>query len=267
MSLDDHALAARFQALSGIVRELGDLALGYFNDRARLGVSMKGAQDFLTVADGAVEALFRQRIAACFPDDVVVGEEMGGAAAGAPMPRRLWIIDPIDGTANFARGDLQWCVSVGFVADGAPTLGAVHAPALGETWLAQSGAGATRNGAPVRPDWAPDISRAIVEFGWSTRTSTADYLAALQRLYRAGASVKRGGSGALGVVNAAAGRTDGYGEPHINAWDVAAGLVIAQETGARVNAFCTGDWLSRGNPILVTAPHLWDVLSQACRIS
>ncbi len=265
MALADHEIARRFQALSGVVMELGQLAEGYFRDRASLGVSMKGAQDFLTVADGAVEALFRKRIAESFPEDVVVGEEMGGAGDGR-VPPRLWIIDPIDGTANFARGDLQWCVSVGFVLDGVPTLGAIRAPALGETCLARRDHGVTLNGAPVRPDWAAEAGRAIVEFGWSGRVPTARYIEAVGRLYGAGASVKRGGSGALGVMNAALGRTDGYGEHHINAWDVAAGLVIAAEAGARANDFCSGAWLEAGNPILVTAPHLWKALSEACGI-
>jgi myo-inositol-1(or 4)-monophosphatase len=266
-TLDEAALAQRFAAMTSIIAELGELAEGYFRDRASLGTTMKGAQDFLTAADGAVEACFRRLIAARFPDDAVVGEEMGGAAAGAPVPERLWIIDPIDGTANFARGDLQWCVSVGFVAAGVPTFGAIRAPALGETYLARRGGGATVNGVPVTPEWANDIGRAIVEFGWSTRVPTERYLAAVAGLYAAGASVKRGGSGALGIVNAALGRTDGYGEHHINAWDVAAALVIAGETGARCSDFCSGAWLSEGNPVLVTAPQLWDRISHLCHIS
>ncbi len=261
LSLSTSALAARFQALSGIAIELGHLAQGYFTNRASLGTRMKGFQDFLTEADGAVEALFRQRIAEAFPDDAVMGEEMGGGDA-----ERLWIIDPIDGTANFARGDRLWCISIGFVLDGVPELGIIHAPALGEIYLARRGHGATMNGQPIRVAETTDMRRATVEFGWSPRLPFAPYLEALARLNAAGANIKRSASGALGVAHVAIGRTDGYGELHINSWDVAAGLVIALEAGARISDFCKGDWVSNGNPILVTTPALWDIMLAASGI-
>ncbi len=260
--LSDAALSARFQALSGIAVELGHLAMGYFNDQASLGTTMKGFQDFLTAADGAVEALFRKRIAESFPGDTVMGEEMGGANAD-----RLWIIDPIDGTANFARGDRQWCVSIGFVANGVPELGIIHAAALGETYLARRGHGATMNGKTIRVAPTTDMRRATVEFGWSPRLPFAPYLEALARLNAAGANIKRSASGALGVAHVAMGRTDAYGELHINSWDVVAGLLIASEAGARINEFFSGDWVLKGNPILVSTPALWDVMHAASGIA
>jgi myo-inositol-1(or 4)-monophosphatase len=260
-SLSASELSARFHALGGIATELGHLANRYFNDRASLGTRMKGFQDFLTEADGAVEALFRQRIAEAFPGDAVMGEEMGGGDA-----ERLWIIDPIDGTANFARGDRQWCVSIGFVLGGVPELGVIHAAALGETYLARRGHGATMNGQPIRVADTTDMRQATVEYGWSPRLPFAPYLEALGRLNAAGANIKRSASGALGVAHVAIGRTDGYGELHINSWDVVAGLVIAAEAGARISNFCSGSWVLNGNPILVTTPSLWDVMHAASGI-
>ncbi len=256
--LSEAELSARFLAMSGIVRELGHLAEKYFADQAALGTTMKGDQDFLTVADGEVEALFRKRIAEAFPTDAVMGEEMGGGDSA-----RLWIIDPIDGTANFARGDRHWCISVGFVAGGVPELGIIHAPALGETFLARRGQGATLNGKPIRVAATTNIRQATIEFGWSSRLPNKPYIDAVARLFDAGAHVKRSASGALGLAHVAAGRTDAYGELHINPWDVAAGLVIAGEAGARVNDFCTGDWLGDGNPILAVTPALWDQVLEA----
>jgi myo-inositol-1(or 4)-monophosphatase len=254
-------LSARFHAMAGIAAELGALANRYFNDRTSLGTRMKGFQDFLTEADGAVEALFRQRIAETFPGDAVMGEETGGATSD-----RLWIIDPIDGTANFARGDRQWCVSIGFVHQGVPELGVIHAAGLGETYLAMRGHGATMNGAPITVAKTTDIRASAIEFGWSPRLPVEPYLAALKELYAAGANVKRSASGALGLAHVANGRTDGYGELHINSWDVAAGLVIASEAGARINGFCSGDWIQTGNPILVVTPSLWDAVCEASGI-
>ncbi len=255
-------LTARFHAMAGIATELGHLANRYFNDQASLGTRMKGFQDFLTEADGAVEALFRQRIAEAFPSDAVMGEEMGGANSA-----QLWIIDPIDGTANFARGDRQWCISIGFVMDGVPELGVIYSPALCEMYLAQRGKGATMNGKTINVASTTDLRQSTVEFGWSPRLPAGPYLEALGRLYAGGANVKRSASGALGLAHVALGRTDAYGELHINSWDVAAGLVIAAEAGARINAFCTGDWVTKGNPILVVTPSLWDAVHEASGIA
>ena len=248
-SLTPHEIAARFHAVQGMALEVGRIAMRYFGDSAALAVSMKGAQDWLTIADGTVEARFRELIAESFPEDAVVGEEAGGTGSD-----RLWIIDPIDGTANFARGDRMWCVSIGFVLNGKPEIGIIHAPALGETYLACRGKGATMNGKPIHVADTADIKRASIEMGWSPRRPLQAYLDPVRTLFEQGASVKRGASGAMGLAHVAIGRTDAYGEAHINAWDVAAGLVIASEAGAVINDFCSGNWLSDGNPIAVATP-------------
>ena len=255
-------LGPRFMAMSGMARELGGLAARYFADQGSLNTQTKGFQDFVTEADRAVEALFRQQIAAVFPGDAVFGEEMGGEAADY-----LWIIDPIDGTANFARGDCIWCVSIGFVFAGRPEFGIIEAPALGETYLARRGHGATLNGRSIRAAQTRDIREAVVEFGWSSRLPARTYLNVVERLFDVGVNVKRRASGALGLAQVAAGRLDGYGELHINSWDVAAGLLIAEEAGARVNDYFSGNWLREGNPVLATAPDLWDVILAASGIA
>ena len=100
----------RYYTALGLAAEASHLALGYFSRRETLGTTMKGAQDWLTVADGKVEAFLRERLSQLFPQDTVIGEEGGGEASDA-----VWILDPIDGTANFAHGDRNWCVSIGFV--------------------------------------------------------------------------------------------------------------------------------------------------------
>ncbi len=260
-AISEQELAARYLALPGLAQDLGHLAMGFFNNRESLNTRMKGTQDFITEADGAVEARFRALIASAFPGDSVMGEEMGGGNSDL-----LWIIDPIDGTANFARGDRVWCISIGFVVGGVPTLGLIYAPALDETFLARRGGGATMNGKPIRAAETDAIEQATIEFGWSSRLPTKDYLDVVAGLFDTGAHVKRCASGALGMAHVAMGRTDAYGELHINAWDVAAGIVIASEAGARINDFCTGDWLGDGNPILATTPALWGPISRACGV-
>lgn len=245
----DHEIAARHLAIQGIGAEATALAMSYFTNRDTLGVSLKGAQDWLTEADGAVEALIRRRIADAFPGDLVLGEEGGGETGD-----RLWIVDPIDGTANFARGDLQWGISIGYVHQGRPELGYLSAPALGEVFLGRRGHGATLNGRPIKVAATDTMARAAVEHGWSTRLPIDDYLNSVRRFFEAGAHVKRAASGALGMAWVACGRTDAYVEYHINAWDVAAGVVLVTEAGGQVNDFFQGAWATKGNPILAVSP-------------
>jgi len=252
----------RYYAALGLAAEASHLALGYFNKRESLGVTMKGAQDWLTVADGKVEAFLRERLSALFPQDTVIGEEGGGAASDA-----VWILDPIDGTANFAHGDRNWCISIGFLANRQPEIGVVAAPALGEVYAARRGAGATLNGDAIKVSGATDIARSAVELGWSTRMPAANYLKVIERGYTAGAAVKRGGSGTLGLCHVAAGWSEGYAELHINAWDVAAGIVIAGEAGAYINDFFAGEGIAKGNPILCCTPGLAPALKEITGIA
>jgi myo-inositol-1(or 4)-monophosphatase len=256
------AFLDRFNAIAKLAEDAGVLAMQYFTKRESLGISMKGAQDWLTIADGAVEAHLRERLASLFPNDSIVGEEGGGKAG-----LYAWIIDPIDGTANFARGDRNWCVSIGFMVDGVPALGAIHAPALNETYLARRGHGATLNGESINVAKTTDLARSALEMGWSARTPLADYIKMIATGFQAGAAVKRTGSGAMGMVHVACGRTDAYAELHINAWDVAAGIVIATEAGARVNDFFAGDGMTTGNPILCCAPGVADDLQRITGIA
>jgi myo-inositol-1(or 4)-monophosphatase len=242
-------LELRRQAITGIALEAGAIAMRYFTGVESLAISMKGAQDWLTAGDGAVETHIRKRLGEIFPEDAILGEEGGGTAAD-----NIWIIDPIDGTANFAHHDRNWCVSIAFVRNGVPEIGVIYAAALGEMFVARRGHGATLNGEPVKVAATDDIKRACIEVGWSPRRPQSAYLAIVERLMSAGASVRRSASGALGMVYVAAGRTDGYVELHINSWDVAAGYVIAHEAGASLNDYFAGDAIMKGNPIICTAP-------------
>jgi myo-inositol-1(or 4)-monophosphatase len=234
------------------------LALGHFRDRDRLGTTMKGFQDFLTVADGEVEALLRRRVAEAFPGDGFLGEEDGGAQA-----ERLWVVDPIDGTANFARGEPHWGISIGFLQGGQPQLGVVAVPVLEELFAGMHGEGAALNGRPIRVAGTTDFALAAVEIGWSPRRPTVAYIELIARIMGHGAMMKRGASGALGLCWTACGRTDAYLELHINSWDVAAGLVIAMEAGAVVNDFFAGEGLTEGNSVLAATPALAGALADA----
>ena len=247
--MTDADIELRYLVALGLAHEAGALSMTYANDRERMATRMKGAQDFLTEADGAVEAMLRARLARLFPGDGFVGEEGGGEGAD-----NLWIVDPIDGTANFVRGDIQWCISIGFVHKLKPVVGVIHAPVLGETFAARKGAGATLNGCRITVANTAKLDSATVEIGWSARGDHAKYLDLVGKVCALGASPKRGASGALGLAWVACGRTDAYLEMYINSWDVAAGIVIVQEAGGVVSDFFAGDGLTRGKPILATSP-------------
>lgn len=248
-------LDARLQFAVNAARRAGEIALGYAREPARMAVESKGVQDLVTAADKAVEARLRAEIAASFPGDAMLGEEEG-VTPGWDGRAPLWIVDPIDGTANFARRIPFWCVSIGLLAEGDAVLGVIHAPALGETHVAARGRGATLNGAPIRVSAATTPETSRVGLGYSYRRERRLHLDAIDRLLAHHCEYRRMGSGALGMAHVADGRFEGYFEPHINAWDVAAGIAIVREAGGFTNAFFAGEGLERGNAILAGAPGM-----------
>ncbi len=219
--------------------------------------TLKGPQDWVTEADGAVERFLSQQLAATFPADGFQGEEGGISRRGGLR----WVVDPIDGTSNFARGAARFCVSVACLEADTPVIGVIVAPALQETFTARRDAGAWLNGVPVQAADTRQATQAIVEIGWSRRRSNADYLRLCARVLADGASLRHGGSGALGLVDVAIGRLDGYAELHINLWDVAAALVVLRESGAAVSDFLAGAGATEGNPIIACAPGLAGIWS------
>ncbi len=250
--MDPAELGARRDAAARIAEAAGAHAAAMRD--AGMGIAtLKGAQDFLTEADGATEQFIRDALAREFPGEAILGEELGGAPADSGW---LWVIDPIDGTANFARGSDRWCVSIGLVHDGRAVAGAVARQAPKELFAGAEGLGATLNDAPIRPAATRDITRAIVEIGWSLRRPAAAYPAMIAAAMRQGIGTRCAGSGALGIVECACGRLDGYLELHINAWDTAAALAIARAAGSWTSAHDSGAWLREGNPIGVGAPAL-----------
>lgn len=236
--------------------EAGALAMRMRPPPGAAQASLKSRQDWLTEADGAVERFLSEQLLAAFPQDGFQGEEGGATREGALR----WVVDPIDGTSNFARGASRWCVSIGLMEGAAVRAGVLVAPALGETYAAVQGGGATLNGAPIRVAATDSIERAIIEIGWSPRVDNADWLALNGRVLGAGAMLRSGGSGAMGLAEVAAGRLDGYVERHINLWDCAAALAILVEAGAVVSDFLPAG-MAAGGPLLAAAPGVAGVLA------
>lgn len=256
-------LDMRFAAACAIAREAGVLARKRFLERPRSQrPDFKGHQDFLTATDAEVEELIRRRLGELFPGDSFFGEEGGGS-----FGRDVWVVDPIDGTANFARGIPHFAISIAFVRDNRVEIGVIYNVMHAELYTAQRGRGAILNGEAIRVSGLADIRQATVEAGWSSRLPPEPYVDAVSNLKKAGANVRRAGSGTLGLAYVADGRTDAYCELHINSWDVLAGLLIVEEAGGWTNNFLAKDGLRKGNPVLVCTPDLAGILTAATGIS
>ncbi|QDH17708.1 inositol monophosphatase family protein [Swingsia samuiensis] len=260
MSFDP--IAVRLEAARSVVSDAAALALSMRPPPGGPTGTLKGRQDYLTEADGAVEALVSQRIQELFPEDGFQGEEGGLTRQG----RFRWVIDPIDGTSNFARGRDRWCVSLGLLEQDTPVAGVINAPALQEVFTARKGYGAFLNGKRIQASPISNPQESMIEMGWSSRVSTELFQEKINAIMSLGAMPRSGGSGALALADVACGRSDGYLEIVIQLWDVAAALIILEEAGARTSPFLQTGGLTGGATILAAAPGISEALSQAVNV-
>ncbi|GAC1301641.1 MAG: inositol monophosphatase family protein [Vulcanimicrobiaceae bacterium] len=204
--------------------------------------------DLVTASDRASEALIVARLRAAFPRASVLGEE-GGATAGASDER--WIVDPLDGTTNYAHDYPMYCVSIAYERAGDVVAAAIYAPALREMYAAASGSGATLNGVPIAVSHTETIARSLVCTGFvpARYERNGEHFA---RLSRRAQGVRRDGSAALDLAFVAAGRFDGFWEFDLHAWDVAAGALIVREAGGTVSAIDGGPFDVAGASILAS---------------
>jgi myo-inositol-1(or 4)-monophosphatase len=228
-------------------------------DQQNLQVKLKGRQDFVSAADLAVEDLVARRLSAAFPDDALLGEE-GHAPAADIAHEALWVVDPIDGTANFVRDLPDWCVSIGLIYRGEPEIGVIYVPAVDELFAAQRGQGVTCNGRPIRVSAQTTIEGATIGLDYSFSTPSAAHRAHIEAIHAHGGEYRRNGSVAVSLTRIASGRLDGFVELELNAWDVMAGIVLVREAGGWTNDFLAGDGLRLGNPIVAATLGIRDQL-------
>ena len=250
----------RLLAAQAVAREAGAMARRRFLDQS-FTIGFKGPQDFLTEVDGETETFIAERLLEIFPSDGFIGEESKARPAGEGGA--AWVVDPIDGTANFARGVPHFCVSIACVAADKVEVGVIYDPMRDELFSSRRGGGARLNGALMRASAASELASSAIEVGWNTRAGPDQYVDLLSRVAVTGASPSRTGSGALALAYVAAGRRDGFVEHHINAWDCLAGILLVTEAGGYVNDFLRGDGLMRGNPLVACASGVKDALIAA----
>jgi myo-inositol-1(or 4)-monophosphatase len=250
-------LSQRLAVAEGIAREAGTLARTWFDRRDQLLIESKGPQNLVSEADRAVEVLIRERLAAAFPGERVIGEEAGDDGAGSDTAGPIWIVDPIDGTQCFLSGIPSWCVSIGMVAEtGGMGLGVIHDPVMDETFTGGPDLGAFCNGRAMRVHDATGFGDGMVEVGVSLRRPVDETLAVLERLLRAGGIYHRSGSGALSLAYVAAGRYIGYYEDHMNTWDSCAGVALVEGAGGWCSDILAGAGLTRGARVIASGQAL-----------
>jgi myo-inositol-1(or 4)-monophosphatase len=252
----------RLLAAQAIARDAGALARSYFQDRASLQVCFKGRQEHVTVVDRTVEALIIDRLKGVFPNDQFLGEESGGSGRD-----NVWIIDPIDGTANYVHGISHFCVSIAYVSSNIVRVGVIYAPMTDELFSAVAGSGAWLNGKRIQVSTVADLAASYIEIGWNLKDRVAEFCSTIERAASQGAAIIRAGSAALGLAHVAMGRLDGYCEQHVYTWDVAAGILLVAEAGGKTNAFLNSSTMTSGNAILATNSLIFEALSKVSRIS
>ena len=225
---------------------------------ARLGsdirIGKKGAIDLVTEIDLEIERAFRAMIADRFPSHTVLGEEFeetGDREAGA---RFCWVLDPIDGTTNYAHGLPIFCASLALEIDGAAVAGAVYDPTRRELFTAEQGQGAWLNGTPLRVSTSAALieSLLVTGFHYDIQRDSAELIELFGEFISRARAVRRLGSAALDLCYVAAGRFDGFWEHKLQPWDVAAGALIVQEAGGQVTTIAGTPFASRAGSVLAT---------------
>lgn len=229
------AAKQRLDAMEGMLPELEqflmDLQAGDF------GIETKSnAFDLVTEGDVASQARLTAFIERAFPDDQIIGEE-GGEKDSIPREGFCWVLDPIDGTTNFANRIPLWAVSIGLLYDCKPVGGIVSGPALGLRYRGEQNGGARCNGKAIRVNGKAPLRAGVVVTGFPyDRARRAEPLSrALANMLREAGGVRRLGAAALDFCFVADGRFAGYYEMSLKPWDAAAGFVIAREAGATLS--------------------------------
>ena len=198
--------------------------------------SKEGINNLVTEADHASETAILKVIKENFPGHHILSEEIGEIVQDSTYK---WIIDPIDGTVNFAHGIPICCVSIGIEKEGEMVMGAVHAPYLNELFFAEKGNGSTMNDKPIRVSNQENVlnSCLVTGFPYTYLDMPNGPLEIFQKLIRKGITVRRLGSAAIDLCWVACGRFDGFYEHKLEAWDSAAGYLIVEEAGGKVTDF------------------------------
>lgn len=214
-------------------------------------VEHKDAVNLVTDADTRAEQVIVEAIRRAFPDHQILAEERGQAGSTSPYK---WVIDPLDGTTNFAHGFPAYCVSIGVEYQGRCILGVVFDPTRQELFAAEAGGGAFLNGTPLRVSRASRLDAALLVtgFAYDIRESEQNNLDHFARFALRAQGIRRTGTAALDLCYVAAGRFDGFWELKLHPWDTAAGSVILLEAGGRLSDLSGGSFSIYGKELVAS---------------
>ncbi len=201
-----------------------------------LDIEMKGEKDLVTEVDKQSERLIVEHLLSCFPDHDIIAEEGDYLQAGSPY---RWIIDPVDGTTNYAHGYPWFCSSIALEAERELVAGVVYNPIYDELFTASKGNGAYLNGNRLSVSNRAPLSHSLLATGfpYDCATDPANNFANFIAFQKSARGIRRAGAAALDLAYVAAGRLDGYWELKLKAWDVAAGVLLVREAGGLVTTF------------------------------
>jgi myo-inositol-1(or 4)-monophosphatase len=223
---------------TALAREAGALLKRHFGEAQE--IDYKGRINLVTRMDRESERLIVGRIAERFPGDDVLAEEGSGHSGGA---ERVWIVDPLDGTVNYAHEYPVWSVSIALQTAGRLEAGVVYNPLLDEMYAGRRGGGVTLNGKPRRVTTEARLGHAMLATGFSYDLSgdfERNNIGPFTRFILRAQAVRRAGSAALAISNVAVGRTDGFWEGGLSPWDMAAAMLLVEEGGGRISDYAGG---------------------------
>ena len=228
-------MPATLNILENIVRQAGKIALSHFNDLQNLEISKKSPRDFVTAADVAVEKFLQQELADQTPEYGFWGEESGKTE----FQENRWIVDPIDGTHSFAKGQYFWSISVALEIKGELIMGAVFAPALDDYYCAEKNKGAFKNGKKISVSNETSLANSMIGTGFACLRSYLEEnnLERFCRIAQRTTGQRRFGSAAMDMCLVADGQIDAFWEQELNLYDIAAGALILLEAGGTVTDF------------------------------
>lgn len=230
-------------------RQAGNTARRLFSRPDELRIQHKGPHDLVSNADTQVEQEIIHLLKKGYPEIGILAEESG---AGGKKSDPVWIIDPIDGTANFVHGVPHFALSIGLLQEGVLQCGVVYNPITDELFVAERGRGAFLNDVRIRVSPNRQLSQALLATGFPHKQVALlePYLDSFRVLFPTCRGIRRLGSAALDLAYVAAGRFDGFWEPGLAAWDIAAGALLVREAGGFVTDFAGGDgFLTSGNVV------------------
>ena len=259
------AISANMNVMLRAARKAGRALAKDFREVENLQVSMKGAGDFVSRADIAAEQIIKSELMNARPTYGWLAEE-GGEEEGKD-PTRRWIVDPLDGTTNFLHGLPHWAVSIALEHKGEIVSGVIYDPSKDEAFFAEKGEGAWMNEGRLRVSGRDKMIEALFATGvpFGGRADLPDTLQDLARLMPTCSGVRRFGSAALDMAYVAAGRYDGFWERRLNAWDMAAGLVILRESGALVEPLTAGGDILADGDVICANEVIFDKFAKVIR--